>query len=652
MTRTFRLIESCFTALFFIQALRLVVGTLLNTTTIIVNQGRVIPFELVIAYVVLVGVILLAWLAPKRRAALPETLSIAAIIVAVARVVMVLPNTTIRLYAGFVIIGFAAVYLVSLMRANVQIWVVVTVVSFALDQLLRAYDTFDYALQVTLRGYLDVPAAGSTWRLIWIAVQAIIALLLIVNSRLARANAKEDPYRPALLSALGGIGVGAFYALEMTVLAMPNVIARWAELPFSTIVPWLLLATMLPLLPSVRVMIAQFMATFDEQLQGVIWLFAFVLLTVAGNRFDGILSAALLVVAQFMAVLLLITIPEPPNPTEVDQVGPSFSLGMIVFLIITFTFSYITGPSLSTTLAEGLYIITLIVAASLIGLPRIFVYEPSTGRTRRDWRFGGVLPAFIAPFVMVGLMLVVVPAPISVTPTSTFRVATYNINGGYDDTGTFRLESAIQDIEASLADVIILQEVDTGRTVSFGADQVEVLARRLDMYAIYQPTINEVQGVAVLSRWPIFQSSGLTFNTPAGQAAIVNGLIQNPSTGALVTIYGTQLQPGSEDERLRQFGVLGAYITETAPEDTAIILAGDFQAVPQDALYTQLINIGFTDPDQLLQVEQGFTTPASNPTFRHDYILMRGIEPLDVRQVLSQPPSSDHRLVVVEVAWP
>ncbi|NDJ35909.1 MAG: hypothetical protein GYB64_14730 [Chloroflexi bacterium] len=643
MSRVYRVIEGSLVTLFVLQAMRVVFGILFSVTGLALREER-IGLVIVYPYLALVAAIVVPWFVPRARRALPELLSISAILAAAARCFVALPGPSVRLYAGIVVIAFGAVYFVSLLRANRNIWVSVVVAGIALDQLLRAYDTYD----ISLRLGLTVTVDGDPYLLFWLAIQIALSVFLLVVSRLARGRAKEEPYNPGYLSVVGGLGFGSLLALQLIVLAVPNVIARWSGMPVAAIVPWLLLATVLALMPAMRRTIGDLIGTFDEGLQGFVWMFLFVLLVIVGNRFDGVVAAGSLVVAQFMAMMLLWWIPEPYDPVEVDQVGPTLSLGLVSLVLVMVLYSVVVQSETGLAGIEGGSVVAVGVGAVLASLPRLFWREEDPWLPDRAALPTGLVPVFILPVLVLSLLLTTSQAdPPFVAPAGTFRVATFNLNGGYNDINQFRLELAAVTIERSLADVVILQEADVGRPVGFGADQVEYLARYLDMYHIYQPTADQTFGMAILSRWPIFEPGGEAFPGPGDQGGVVRGLIQNPQTGTLVWLYGADIPAGDERTRLEHYAVLIAAIGETSQ----VILAGDFNATEEDIIYEQLMAEGFSDPNEVLQAGAGYTYPARAPSLRYDYVLTRGLNVIDTRQVVG-PPASDHRLVVVEVGWP
>ena len=95
--------------------------------------------------------------------------------------------------------------------------------------------------------------------------------------------------------------------------------------------------------------------------------------------------------------------------------------------------------------------------------------------------------------VLALLAIVIVLAttlPITMSNTSNadnVTAVTYTIRYGYDNRWRYALEDMARAIEQSGADVVTLQEVDTGRLTSLGADDVYYLARRLNMHSYYLP---------------------------------------------------------------------------------------------------------------------------------------------------------------------
>lgn len=640
--RVYRVLEGSLVALFFIQAIRVVFAVLLQMTSSALRTGAV-NLLLVNSHLLLLAALVPVWLSPRVRTALPATLSITAMLVAVARVIVSLQLPVPRLYAGLAVIALGSVYFASLLRANWRTWVTVIVVGLVFDQLLRAPNTYDLSLRI----WLEVPVVGSVYRVPWFAVQIVLSALAILVSRLARQFAKVEPYQPAYLGMWGGLATGAFLALELLVLAVPSVAARWASVGYAGIVPWMVLATALPLLPSVRNMMGEALQMFDQRVRGAVWLLAGVILMVVGNRLTGLGSAGALIVAQFMAVLSLWWIPSQPDPMEVEQVGPNLSIGLLILVLIVYLFNLSFEYAYAFPWLRNQGIMAVLLAMSLLGVPRLIWREDD------PWLSASEMPrsvpvAFVAPVAVFALLLSGSAAwPVSPPVPDTVRVATYDINGGYDTRGVFRLDLVARTIEASLADIVVLQEVDTGSPATYNIDEVEYLARRLDMNHIFLPTVEQVRGVAILSRWPLVDPATVLYAGGGESSGAVRGTLYDPVVGRSMTVIATEFTPGSDAERIEQLALLLSLIGDTSPA----ILGADFNAPPGAPLYEQLTGAAsFDDPDRVLGIEGGYTTPASNPTVRHDMLLVRGLVPLDSRQVDSV--ASDHRLVVVEVGWP
>ncbi len=637
LARIYRLLEGGLVALFTLQALRVASASLLTVAqTAAAGQGvDALPLGV---YGLLLSALTLPLFAPRQRSALPAALSLSAVVAAVARVVMSLQAPFVQLAAALAVVGAGGIYIATLLRANWRVLITTFGVALTLDQLLRAYDTYD----PSLRTWLDVPAAGVLYRVPWLAIQIVLSSLLVVTVWLARRAARREPYLPAFLPLGNGVAFGGFLAAEMIAFAMPNVLARWTGVAHSMVTPWLLLATALPLLPGVRHLIGEALAVFDEHLRGGVWLLTLVLLALIGNRLPGPVAAAALVVTQFMLVLSLWWMPVPLDPQGVKAVGPSVSVGLLVFFALIYAYSATFADGIKVLAHQGM-LVTL-VAVGLTGFPLLL------GHRENPWLARPLIPRgvavmFVVPLAVFGLLLSGGSAPFISTSSDTLRVATYNLNGGYDATYVFRLDLAARTIEASQADVVVLQEVDVGRPIGYGVDQAHYLARRLGMYVSFLPLDQHLHGLAILSRWPLEGETGAAFSTPSPAGALL-ARIRAGRSGQEMTIVGAQVAPSSDEERLDQLALLLGLIGEASPA----VLAADLGASPQDIVYQRLIGRGFVDPDEQLGIEQAYTTPAAHPTARHDYVLLRGLEALDSRQVDSV--ASDHRLVVVEVRWP
>lgn len=640
LARLYRLSEGSLVLLFTLQALRLVYATLSGMIPAAVSPGQ--SKELLLYGLILVATQILPWFAPRRRAALPEALSLSAIAAACARLVMSTQAPLVQIVAGLLVIGLGGFYLASLVHANWRALAAALTSALVLDQLMRASDTYD----PSLRAALELSVAGTPQRVLWAVIQLALGLGLIVVSRLARRSAKREPYEPADLPLVGGLALGGLLMVQVCALGLPNVLARWTGVPYAVVVPWLALATALPLLPAARALMDGAFSVFDPRLSGWVWLLVLVMLVVLGGRASGPGAAGALIMAQFMLVLSLWSLARPLDPSREAPRRSSSGIAFVLSVLLAGVYAFALEQTALADALRGQGFVVLLLAAALTAVPRL-LRRAGAVRHIRAFAARGTAAAFVAPAVVLSLILsglagVQRPAE---APGS-LRVATYNINGGFDAEGTVRLDLAARTIEASLADIVVLQEAEVGRPRSFGIDQVEYLARRLDMHSAFLPVGDPLRGVAVLSRWPLSSPSGVTVPSLGGDSAALRVELQTVLVEQPIIIVAAQLRAAEDEQRVQQAAVL----LELIADASLVLLGADLGAPPQDMVYQQLISEGFSDPDQVLGIEQGYTTPAVYPTVRHDYVLARGLTPLDARQVDSA--ASDHRLVVVEFGLP
>jgi len=640
--RLFRLIEASLIVLFFLEALRAVFAILLQSLNIALN-ARIVDPLLTTGHVFLFLALGLPWLLPRNRLLLPRFLFQSAFLAALSRLAMTVPLVSVRLFSALLLIGVSGIYLSSLLRANYRTWVSSLVAGLALDQLLRARDTFGLLTHTTA----NIPMGPVRLVPPIFIIQLLVTVGLISLSIAARRSARLEPYRPASLGVLGGLALGGFLALQFSVLGMPNVVARWSEIPYAVVVPLVMGATVLPLVPGIRSLGSEILQIFDDRLRGWIWLFAILLMIVVGNRFVGLAAVFALSLAQFMAVMLLWWIPVHNDSDLSDSVGPSISIGVAGLFVLIYVYSFSIGTTQIFSIVRGQALTVVLVAGAALGLARLSWQEDDPWRAEEE--LPRLLPAvFAAPMVI--LALVISGAARPQPPPSLgdgLRIATYNINRGYDEAGDFSLEATARTIEASLADVIVLQEVAAGSPLSYGIDEAEYIARRMGMWYAYLPTYEYSEGIAILSRWPITEQTSVLFPTDPTLGAMRVRFF-DAASGRSLDAIGAQMLASSEELRLQQTALIFSIVDQNVPS----ILALDMDAGPLDPAYQQLTATSFVDPDVALGIERGFTTPAKDPTMRYDYVLVRGLAPEDSRQVRSDQEASDHRLVVVSVRWP
>ncbi len=174
----------------------------------------------------------------------------------------------------------------------------------------------------------------------------------------------------------------------------------------------------------------------------------------------------------------------------------------------------------------------------------------------------------------------------------TVRIMTYNVHGCVGLDGKCSPERIARVIARHDADVVTLQELDVGRSRSGCVDQVEQIARRLDMTFHFHPTflIEDGQyGNAILSRFPMY----LVKVAPLPQ--LRKDLEPRGAMWVAIDIGFTKLQLINSHlsiwpaERLLQAEALsGADWLANSACSGPVVLCGDFNALPTSPAYRKI----------------------------------------------------------------
>ncbi|NJL93853.1 MAG: hypothetical protein HC915_09025 [Anaerolineae bacterium] len=279
----------------------------------------------------------------------------------------------------------------------------------------------------------------------------------------------------------------------------------------------------------------------------------------------------------------------------------------------------------------------LVVAAVLACLPMILE------RQVIPWRGGTLVETFVSLAVV---LVVTVWATRAAVPEPTrrplavdcLRVASLNIHGGYTTFFAPNLEEVADLLQRSGADVVLLQEVETGLLVSGSVDQAHWLADRLQMNVTFFPQNEHLQGLAVLSRLSVSDAEGYLLTSPGAQAAaqyvryrldengdlhVYNAWLNYP----LEAVDGRQVNEQVQDQ-VQQMNELYSVVARNhfGPQaDPAnpdrVVLGGSFNADESSRLYQIWAETVFEDPFATLFRERRNTLfPAGSPPARWDYL--------------------------------
>lgn len=251
-------------------------------------------------------------------------------------------------------------------------------------------------------------------------------------------------------------------------------------------------------------------------------------------------------------------------------------------------------------------------------------------------------------------------------PDRALTMMSYNIHTGIGMDRKLDLQRTADEIRASGAEAVGLQEVDVRwSSRSNFEDQAKALAEELDMNYFFAPIYSfdptepggprREYGLAILSEYPILsaenhditrlstQSASPTPEPAPGFPEVVLNV-----RGVKVHFYDTHLDYRA-DPTVRRMQV-DDMLEIMAEDDGPKVLAGDLNAPPEAPELARLFEV-MNDSWMAQGDGSGYTYPAGNPTKRIDYVLTSpdvGVESVSVPDTLA----SDHRPVVAELSLP
>ncbi len=205
----------------------------------------------------------------------------------------------------------------------------------------------------------------------------------------------------------------------------------------------------------------------------------------------------------------------------------------------------------------------------------------------------------------------------------TIRVMTFNLHAGHDAS----LEQIGQLIKQHQPDFVALQEVDLNTHRTNCPDQnnrdfITELAYFSGMQGLFGPTIKfngGHYGIGLLTRHQFVEVCNIKLPHPVArmeQRGLLQGTFILPD-GDTIMFASTHLEAFDSISREAQAQFI---LNHFADSSHPVILAGDFNASPDDHVIGQLTN-------QWLDCTTGdFTFSANNPTEKIDYILARPIQ--------------------------
>lgn len=238
--------------------------------------------------------------------------------------------------------------------------------------------------------------------------------------------------------------------------------------------------------------------------------------------------------------------------------------------------------------------------------------------------------------------------PASLCPKAPLKkpltVLTFNIHHGATKDEHLQLGRIGTEIKTWDPDIVLLQEVDQGRSRTGGIQQAEALARATDLTWVYggnqRSRGSGPIGNAILSRFPVVEWHNTLLPIASGreQRGLLHAVIN--VDGTEISAYATHFDHASGVARLAQARTT---IKVLAADPRPKILAGDLNTGPGGAPIRALRAAGLGDA-WAVGSGAGNTVPARNPRNRIDYVLHDGwFTPLQA--VVLASGVSDHRAV-------
>ncbi len=166
----------------------------------------------------------------------------------------------------------------------------------------------------------------------------------------------------------------------------------------------------------------------------------------------------------------------------------------------------------------------------------------------------------------------------------TFRVMTYNIHSSIGLDGRVRPQRILQVIRSAGADVIALQEVDSGRQRSRRDDQASFLAERLDMSHHYFAVLEdrgERYGLAVISRFPmrVIKTAHLTPANARRRCEARGAMwVELDTPWGAVQLINTHFGLTRQERLLQAAALTGAHWLGQMGAEQPVVLCGDLNA--------------------------------------------------------------------------
>lgn len=480
-------------------------------------------------------------------------------------------------------------------------------VGLTLDTALHgAFSTYDIAWQ-------------SDWRaLLLTLILVLVQWLLLTSNKFTKDLENAEAGGNLGMKSLPWLAIGPFLFLQLVVfqnIARLTTLTGW-PLPFAF--GWTLLIHLETLVVTVLLLNKKRLALWPLALISGI---ALITSTAFPYPQEAWFAATMLLIGQtslsLLIIVVLISISNRIPSFGVPNVTIANGLGMLlllVFLIGYYAVYHINLPYNNTILEP--------IAASLVtgcALVSCWVIPQGIKMSRGIWLALGLL-----------ILLLVLPLVGVFTWQETkttagdglpIRIMTYNLHNGFNTDGYLDMEALARVIEESNPDIVALQEVSRGWVINGRLDMLTWLSQRLNMSYVSGPTADPLWGNAILSHYPIIESS--SYDLLPRDLSIRRGFISaviDLGGGDCLQVIATHYHHLVKDSKIRQLQS-PIIINHWNKADHTIVL-GDLNADPDAPEIDILCQAGLVDALAEAEPSATYTFHSADLYRRIDYILV------------------------------
>ena len=241
----------------------------------------------------------------------------------------------------------------------------------------------------------------------------------------------------------------------------------------------------------------------------------------------------------------------------------------------------------------------------------------------------------------------------------TLRIMSYNVHGCKGMDSRISTDRIARVIARYNPDVVALQEIDAGRSRSFGIDQAQRIAMILEMSFHFHPAFQykeEQYGNAILSRYPMSLVKNDVLPKLWNKAFLeFRGAIwvMVDYQGTKVNIINTHLSLWPKERLLQIKTLLDGDWLERPDRSGPVILCGDLNMVPNSPVYKEICK-KFKDSQLMVAGHKPLKTWfAGLPIMRIDHIFVTPefrVNSIQVSHTALERSASDHLPIIADLS--